>query len=954
MVNLAANMPLTRVAADPWAASHSVPQFSPLPVDTTSQHVPLTAERAEAVVRTHIERSRPSLDAGALLDEAALAEAAGLLLNPTAPNAMGRTYSTPGRPMGGRGGVSGVGQGLAVHARDAVSIFASDKNRIGGGFPGESRGARLARLAAEGAAPEVLHSLAAVIIQSYCRGWKARREVARIKSLRRGDAEAAAARASALAAAAALAREQERCRRQLRTAAKDCLLAVQAQQDYERTRARLAAARGLGAGAAAAPPPPPPSIPPALWSRCQELGLDPIQILLDGGMLSRQIEDIIAASQLAAQLPRRAADVAARMRVIPGDGSAAGTGAGNASAAGAGSGKQLLPLVAGSGAGGGSGIGGGAAGRAYNTAELVEQLLQQQALGALALPNGPSGGGPLGPGRKISMGPTGAPSLGRLSVPVNASSAVPQPFTAGSGVTGTRAQLAGPSGRQRRMSDLVAGSGAAAGAGLASQPSATALLPGLPQAPSGLAPDAAASGAQYSQHLPMRARSFVLGEHSSVSASGVPPPHPGAGGGAGGGLPLAPIRTGRVSQTGGASGSPANGPGTAIMAALLANMGAGTGGAATAGGSAGHHGPAHAPHLRPASGGLHSGAGPGGLPLPPSAMLQGHGLGTGLGSAANSPLAAVAAGGGAFARLTAQSSASSFGESSPGLPLRRRHSYASGSSLGPLSGQPGGSATTPGGPLPPLLMAHGSLGALHGTGGFTGSGVSSGVSSGTASPSLSSLNTTPGSWRGGCFCCPAIISFGQGGYMPLTAALLAAAGAGEEVPQGMMLTPQVSFTQVWAVGAKQLPLTTTPQLVLVQLLGQITDWTPGLRAAAHCPELLTALVRTLAATSDDRYRSLVLSTLTDWLNVCRAQAELIKAGMWWLLVVARVLLVPPEMGPAGAADAGASDAAPSASSGGKGGKSGAVRGIGGLLPQLRAALGQSARAAAGTRAGGHS
>lgn len=237
-------MPLTRVAADPWAASHSVPQFSPLPVDTTSQHVPLTAERAEvrrrvagrlqayqgwyrrlqlrrswsllqrrargprgqdtggmdhgsskghaqpalrlgggaghppvssvrhtvdghphvllpqrpqrppsstplpqcpflnapngplvnppgigsefttpppqpiraqAVVRTHIERSRPSLDAGALLDEAALAEAAGLLLNPTAPNAMGRTYSTPGRPMGGRGGVSGVGQGLAVH-----------------------------------------------------------------------------------------------------------------------------------------------------------------------------------------------------------------------------------------------------------------------------------------------------------------------------------------------------------------------------------------------------------------------------------------------------------------------------------------------------------------------------------------------------------------------------------------------------------------------------------------------------------------------------------------------------------------------------------------------------------------------------------------------------------------------------------------------------------------------
>ncbi|KAG2429777.1 hypothetical protein HXX76_010561 [Chlamydomonas incerta] len=109
-------MPLTRVAADPWAASHSVPQFTPLPVDTTSQHVPLTAERAEEVVRTHIERTRPSLDAGALLDEAALAEAAGLLLNPAAPpNAVGRTNSTPGRQMGGRGGVSGVGLGLGVH-----------------------------------------------------------------------------------------------------------------------------------------------------------------------------------------------------------------------------------------------------------------------------------------------------------------------------------------------------------------------------------------------------------------------------------------------------------------------------------------------------------------------------------------------------------------------------------------------------------------------------------------------------------------------------------------------------------------------------------------------------------------------------------------------------------------------------------------------------------------------
>ncbi len=45
-------------------------------------------------------------------------------------------------------------------------------------------------------------------------------------------------------------------------------------------------------------------------------------------MLSRQIEDIIAASQLAAQLPRRVADVAARMCVNTGDG--VGTGAANA------------------------------------------------------------------------------------------------------------------------------------------------------------------------------------------------------------------------------------------------------------------------------------------------------------------------------------------------------------------------------------------------------------------------------------------------------------------------------------------------------------------------------------------------------------------------------------------------------------------------------------------------
>ncbi|KAG2434401.1 hypothetical protein HYH02_012413 [Chlamydomonas schloesseri] len=1227
-------MPLTRVVADPWAGSDSVPQFAPLPVDTTSRHVPLTAERAEELVRTHIERTRPSLDAGVLLDEAALVEASGLLSRAAATGAaataaarVARTNSTPSQQLGERDGVSGVGLGLGVQvgpqlrdgydsgpptcspskrpgprigeedeeeeeeaesgraapspatrarmldpdlmaawmggaaqpeaaggggvagagqselargtscpeaflaqeaaaaasagtgdaleplanhhmwmanrgralggydpgaghtgllycakgvleaaggarrahllgdgwqARDTVSIIRQRNHGIGGGwgggFLGESRGARLTRLAAEGAPSEVVHSLAAVIIQSYCRGWKARREVARMRSLRRSDAEAAAARASALAAAAALAREQERCRRQLRAAAKDCLLAVQAQQDYELTRSRLAAARGLGAGAAAAPPPPPPSIPRALWGRCQELGLDPIQILLDGGMLSRQIEDIIAASQLAAQLPRRVADAAARMCVNTGDGF--GTGAANAtgaagrygggsrrtredassgggggggggglpnsasddggaglssaaransgvfapdaegsastnvglgtassfvtaasgglasggsgyltprvslpghrsvstmlraSLAGSASAKQLLPLGAGGGGvGGGGGRGGGGgsgAGRAYNTAELVEQLLQQQALSTLTLPNGPGSAGPLGVGRKTSMaqtavpgaaagsggmvlaagklnparrmsasgavgagggvgsggggavqgggaggfmanrrpnggfaaGPTSpylggvfagagaalnaasgasAPGFGRLSMPANAFPAQQSFATGGGGMTGTRAQLAGPSGRQRRLSDSVGG-GDGVASGLVSQASATAaLLPCVPPAPSGAAPDSAYAD----PYPPLRARSFIWREHGhgSLSAPGVPALGAGAAGAgpgaaAGGGPPLAPIRTTRMSHNGSPAAAAAAGPAGAssvAMAALLANMGVGS--AATSG--AGQHGSPHVSHPRAASTSMLGAAAAAaaaaaavGSPRPSSAMLQG--LGLGLGSATNSPLAAVAAGGGAFARLAAHSSASSFGDGSPGLPLRRRHSYvgsptpsssggesltpapglngggglggvdgvamlqlqapgaaprglggavggavgsggsmsgpvgaaavaaalgragagggsgsgsgkaspgngsprpftqgmvarqASSSSLGPFSAQHGSVANTPGAPLPPLLMAHGSLGALHGAG-AAGSGVSSGVSSGSASPSVSSLNNTPGS-----------------------------------------------------------------------------------------------------------------------------------------------------------------------------------------------------------------
>ncbi|KXZ53698.1 hypothetical protein GPECTOR_6g615 [Gonium pectorale] len=204
--------------------------------------------------------------------------------------------------------------------RDAASFITASSTAAA--QPVWQQGSRLSTLTAEGASPEAVRSLAAVIIQSYFRGWFVRRQVARMRSALRVEE----ARKKERAAAEALAREQGIVRRQLRAAAKDCLLAVQAQQDYERTRARLAAARGLGPGAAAAPPPPPPSIPPALWDRCKALGQDPIQVLLDGGLMSHQIEEIIAASQLAAQLPRRAASVAAKLGA--GGGRSVGSGAG--------------------------------------------------------------------------------------------------------------------------------------------------------------------------------------------------------------------------------------------------------------------------------------------------------------------------------------------------------------------------------------------------------------------------------------------------------------------------------------------------------------------------------------------------------------------------------------------------------------------------------------------------
>lgn len=117
------------------------------------------------------------------------------------------------------------------------------------------------------------------------------------------------------AAAEALAREREAVRRRLRSVAKDCLFAVQAQQDYERARTRLSVARGMSSGAGAAPPPPPPTIPTVLWERCKALGEDPIEVLLESGLRVQQLEEIIEASHLASQLPRRAVAVAAQMGV---------------------------------------------------------------------------------------------------------------------------------------------------------------------------------------------------------------------------------------------------------------------------------------------------------------------------------------------------------------------------------------------------------------------------------------------------------------------------------------------------------------------------------------------------------------------------------------------------------------------------------------------------------------
>ncbi|GFR51470.1 hypothetical protein Agub_g13879 [Astrephomene gubernaculifera] len=451
-------MGLTRVAQDPWSESCNVPTFIPPPVEVKSCHVPLTAERATEVVRSHLRRTSMSndgqgdaadvpansslghrspsprppgiqlegigpYDSGAptlspsnqqqlaaadadagnvpnsgcplsgrdLLESdliqawmqkadeaqneftfgsaggpgAAIGAAALMPRPPSGPPPLARRLSCPETllqpELDASAGDSstpqdaleplanhhmwmynrdrcaydgGDGSGLLYSASSALAV----QNRSGrlpsqkwqpryaaGIFDsndpnsGANRFTRVARLAAQEADPDALRSLAAVIIQSYCRGWRARRQAALQQA---AEADERARRA----AAEALARERAEVRRQLRLAARDCLLAVHAQQDYDRTRLRLAAARGLGPSALSAAPPPPPTIPPALWSRCQAMGLDPIQVLLDSGMRSQQIEDIINASQLAAQLPRRAAKVAAHL--VGGAAAAAGADAG--------------------------------------------------------------------------------------------------------------------------------------------------------------------------------------------------------------------------------------------------------------------------------------------------------------------------------------------------------------------------------------------------------------------------------------------------------------------------------------------------------------------------------------------------------------------------------------------------------------------------------------------------
>ncbi|GLI67051.1 hypothetical protein VaNZ11_011239 [Volvox africanus] len=168
-------------------------------------------------------------------------------------------------------------------------------------------------------------------------------------------------------------------------------------------------------------------------------------------------------------------------------------------------------------------------------------------------------------------------------------------------------------------------------------------------------------------------------------------------------------------------------------------------------------------------------------------------------------------------------------------------------------------------------------------------------------------------WRGGCFCCPANISFAQcmaglwqaarkpaesvealvhwglnaskflfeagpkssfgrrlllqAGFTSLVLQLLPLC---EEVPQSIALTPQVVFVQIFAIGRRQLPLSTTPQLVVLGLLALATLSPASLRTALLAPagpQLISALIRALAESSDDRFWSLTFQTLTEWINI---------------------------------------------------------------------------------------
>ncbi|KAG2495005.1 hypothetical protein HYH03_006938 [Edaphochlamys debaryana] len=177
-------------------------------------------------------------------------------------------------------------------------------------------------------------------------------------------------------------------------------------------------------------------------------------------------------------------------------------------------------------------------------------------------------------------------------------------------------------------------------------------------------------------------------------------------------------------------------------------------------------------------------------------------------------------------------------------------------------------------------------------------------------------------WRGGCFCCPARISFGQclasmwhasrkpnrdseslvhwglnatkllteaansgapgpgralmlsAGFLDLAPQLL---GWSDEVPQGIMLTPQMHFVQVFATGTKQVPLSTTPTLVTLGLMSQITGGGgPGLAAAVSSrklPPALVACVGQSGTVADDRVRSMTLQLLADWVSASAGEAD---------------------------------------------------------------------------------